>query len=830
MTRTHRPDWISHSIVAIKLFVFAMTLSFFAACPLSSAIALGAVAQIEQAQTVDLLDSALQIEAVSATNLLDSTLQTKSTQQASPIVQEPLLNSQTALTLEQGIERIERGGGKVMQVSTGSMHTAAINSDGTLWTWGYNDVGQLGLGDTEMQTSPQQVTGGAESWRSVVAAGDPNAISSYTLAIGTDGSLWAWGRGTYGQLGLGDTASYTTPQRVTGGANTWKSISPGWYFTIGIGEDGSLWTWGRNNNGQLGIGSSGNTNQLTPREVKSGPSSWLMAGAGRYHAIALCSEGKLWTWGGNSNGQLGLGLAMNTQAANMRTVPAQVNTGASSWSSVSAGALYSAAIGDDGNLWVWGAGGEGQLGLGSTASRNAPVQVTSGAGKWQSVSTGSNTTAAIGSDGSLWMWGANRSGQLGQGNRTARNSPVRITTTNTQWHMVSVGMAHTTPTDHTGTSHVAAICTNRDLWTWGWNEYGTLGKGIVSALDSSGTNTDNWRPWRMAGSLMPTGLTNWNPQSSATTPRHQAQNITEVNTPELILRFDRPMCTDAALLGTIEISHGAYVDMSNITEANWSDSDRGPNSVFTAPLVLIESSTLHTAKVSGFVDAQFGNRPTTEMYPHTWTFRTAAVTPPTPDPASLSISQQTLGTFANWGLYFDFNLTLIAPKLYAPFSGYRGYVYEIATDKVVTATANGTIAGTDGRGAYLLFTSDEEQVFALKHGQKLVFPDAHIGTRYLADKKLLPEYRSSAEIATSEQILHTISPVSDLEATHLSAEWQTLEAEHTMANFSSEHIEIPLTGHTAPTVPTVVLVSTSCLSLLLLLGCNNLSADSTDVR
>jgi len=529
-------------------------------------------------------------------------------------------NAQITITpsSEENIAFLEATGRRVVQVSSGTMHTLALRDDGSLWAWGRNDVGQLGLGNTTDHTTPQRITGGASEWKTISAGGCPDAVSSYSFAIDTDGNLWAWGRGREGQLGTGVTTNQTSPQRVTGGASEWKSISAGWLFTLGIGTDGSLWAWGRNNYGQLAQGEFSTTNRTTPIQVTSGPSTWQMVDAARYHGLGICADGHLWTWGGNHVGQIGLGLAPSEAFANARNIPTRVNSGATSWKYVSAGANYSAGIGTDGSLWTWGAGGQGRLGLGANVSnRNAPQRVTGGASEWETVSAGAYHCLAIDTDGSLWAWGRGDQGQIGDGNTVNRNTPQRIAVSTTGWQLTTVSVFQSLAIDGEG-----------NLWSWGWNENGKLGKGITTPFDQHGTGTDNRIPWRVAASVIPASTTDWTAHNDATIPRNGGVGITDVNTENIVIHFDRPMCTEAASLGRIEVSHGAFVDMSNITDANWSNSTRGPNTVFSAPLTLFVSNTLHTARVSGFLDAQFGRRTINEMYPHEWNFRTEVVVPP----------------------------------------------------------------------------------------------------------------------------------------------------------------------------------------------------------
>jgi alpha-tubulin suppressor-like RCC1 family protein len=188
-------------------------------------------------------------------------------------------------------------------ISIGAAHTLAIKNDGTLWAWGRNYVGQLGTGNITNQNSPVQI--GTETDWMTVAAG----YTTCSFAIKTNGSLWAWGENNYGQLGIGDDSEYeTSPVRV-GTDTDWSSLSSGRNYTLAIKTNGSLWAWGRNNDGQLGIGNY--TNQDSP--VQTGTETdWINVLAGGYHVIAKKSENSLWAWGYNWFGQLGDGTTANS--------------------------------------------------------------------------------------------------------------------------------------------------------------------------------------------------------------------------------------------------------------------------------------------------------------------------------------------------------------------------------------------------------------------------------------------------------------------------------------------------------------------------------------
>lgn len=338
-------------------------------------------------------------------------------------------------------------------VWAGYQYTIAIKTDGALWGWGNNMEGQLGLGDGISGSNwsvPTQI--GSETDWSNVAVGE-----SHVIAIKNDGSLWAWGRNYQGQLGNGTTSIETRSYPTQVGSDTdWVKVATGDFHSIAIKDDGTLWAWGYNCYGQVGDGTV--TNKLEPTHIGT-DKDWVKVGGGYHHTVAIKADGTLWAWGNNRYGQLGTYSLSDTH------VPAQIGHD-THWVIVAAGDFHTAAIKDDGTLWAWGYNQYGQVGDGTITNKMEPTQIGTGT-DWVTVDAGYGYTIAIKSNGTLWAWGLNDSGQLGDGTTMDRHVPVQIGD-NTDWLSSIIGA---------GMMHNVAIKADGSLWTWGNDDSGQLGDG-----------------------------------------------------------------------------------------------------------------------------------------------------------------------------------------------------------------------------------------------------------------------------------------------------------------------------------------------------------------
>jgi len=364
-------------------------------------------------------------------------------------------------------------------LAAADLHSLALG-DGTVWAWGYNTFGELGAGTDSQYSTPIKV-----------GLSDVIAISTFTkhsLALKSDGTVWAWGRGSYGQLGDGASTQRNTPVRVSDLSDI-VAISAGSWHSLALKSDGTVWAWGQNEYGQLGDGTT--TRSSTPVQVLTsegaGFNSVTAISSGYDHSLALKSDGTVWAWGTNSFYQLGEGTNVE-----YRDTPVQVLTsegaGFNSVTAISSGNGHSLALKSDGTVWAWGTNSFGVLGDGTTTERHNPVKV-SGLSDVAAISTNGQHDFALKSDGTVWAWGRNEYGQLGDGTTTERHSPVKVS-----------GLSDVAAIS-CGWDHCLALKNDGTVWAWGYNSAGQLGDG---------TRTDRSTPVQVTGLLLPVPSANTN--------------------------------------------------------------------------------------------------------------------------------------------------------------------------------------------------------------------------------------------------------------------------------------------------------------------------------
>jgi alpha-tubulin suppressor-like RCC1 family protein len=297
-----------------------------------------------------------------------------------------------------------------LTVAGGYNFGAAIKTDGTLWTWGANNYGQLGLGVTTKYSSPKQV-GALTNWLSVA--------STYTscAAVKTNGTLWTWGDNRYYTLATGNSTAYSSPIQI-GALTNWSQLACDNYNVLAIKTDGTLWAWGSNYWGNLGLGSRGNY-YSSPAQVGT-LTTWANVACGGSVSMAIKTDGTVWIWGYNGYGNLGLGNITTNYSS-----PKQIGS-LTNWSKISSADSQTVhSIKTDGTLWAWGYNGVGQLGTGDITNVKSPVQVGA-LSNWSTIKHSHDSAYALQTNGTLWSWGLNDYGQLGVGNRTNYSSPKQV--------------------------------------------------------------------------------------------------------------------------------------------------------------------------------------------------------------------------------------------------------------------------------------------------------------------------------------------------------------------------------------------------------------------
>jgi len=284
-------------------------------------------------------------------------------------------------------------------------------------------------------------------------------------------SMWLCGDNANGNLGIGNISLKSSPVQL-GSLSTWTSVAAGFQAGYAI-KNGSLWAWGYNNYGGLGL----NDTVLRSSPVQlGGLNNWAQISASKYSAAGVHTDGTIWCWGYNGGGQLG------NNDTNWLSSPIQVGT-LSVWTSVSAsGGNSTIAKRKDGTLWGWGSNGYGSLGDRTIVNRSSPVQIGT-LSTWNLVAAVQEHTMATRLDGTLWAWGRNDSGQLGLRDRNHRSSPVQVGSLST-WTVISNSQLFS-----------AAIRSDGTLWGWGDDFYGELGQNSTYNNRSSPVQIGSLSTW-----------------------------------------------------------------------------------------------------------------------------------------------------------------------------------------------------------------------------------------------------------------------------------------------------------------------------------------------
>jgi alpha-tubulin suppressor-like RCC1 family protein len=457
-------------------------------------------------------------------------------------------------------------------ISAGAFHSLVLKSDKTVWAWGKNLFGELGNGTT------------INSFQSVQASNliEVKSVSSgayHSLTLKNDGTVWAWGENLYGELGNGTTLNSFQPVQVLNLSGA-GSISAGAFHSLALKSDGTVWAWGDNYFGQLGNNSS--TNSFQPVQV-TGINGVMSISAGEHHSLALKNDGTVWAWGYNYYSQLG-----NDTTSDRNYIPKQVQL-LSGVSSISAGANHSLALKSDGTVWAWGYNAQGELGNGTTTNSSLPVQV-SGLSGVISISAGANHSLALKSDGTVWAWGENLYGELGNGTTANSSAPVQVS------GLTGVALISA------GTYYSLALKSNGTVWAWGDNYYGKLGNSQQKTLPTL-INPQSNPPISIASIQCNSSLENNIPHYQITINATPVPNDTQeyvfyrrINggTPECITPNGTYSTTYidtnlTAHYGLIEYGYSTYNSFGTESQIKWGDSNTSIDPADHAPKIFVKN-------------------------------------------------------------------------------------------------------------------------------------------------------------------------------------------------------------------------------------------------
>ena len=345
-------------------------------------------------------------------------------------------------------------------VSSSNFHSTARKTNGTYWVFGGGGGGVLGNTTGSNELTPILIPN-SSTWIYL------KSNRSASFAITSSGTLWATGANFFGSLGNGNATPTTTFQQI-GNQSNWKVIDGDEDFTIALKTNNTLWAWGHNNYHQLGNGNT--TDSYTPIQISPDADWRMIESAGNDASFALKNNGTMWGWGNNNSFILG-----DDNIFSYLATPTQINTD-NDWRTITCGTSHALAIKTNGTLWAWGDYGFGQTGIdlnnlpAGWLGPHVPRQIGTD-NNWQSLAAGAKTSMGIKTDGTLWVWGVNNVNQLGDGtNINRRFVPYQIGT-DTNWASINSGF-----------QYCIALKTDGSMWAWGDNTYGQLGNGTTDNI------------------------------------------------------------------------------------------------------------------------------------------------------------------------------------------------------------------------------------------------------------------------------------------------------------------------------------------------------------
>lgn len=387
------------------------------------------------------------------------------------------------------------------KISGYQTHSMGLDKNGDVWCWGYNNFGHLGTNSTASVRTPRKVSGVNKTFCKI-ATGE--AVSH---AIDKNGMIWSWGYNMWGKLGDGTTNNRSTPTAVGGTTRTFCDISGGQFYSIALDNNNNVWgwgntdylndipikpmmstgikinllsagtnasmglfstndrlyMWGNNTSGNLGI-NLGSGSRRSPQLVGGATRTFCKISNWNYTSSGIDRYGKVWTWGSNATGQLGINSVV------CRSTPVAILGVNKTFCAISAGVSYISAIDIYGEVWSWGYNSQGQLGDNSITCRSTPVAVQGVKKTFAKLSSG-NYTIALTISGIAWAWGVGTSGCLGTGDTSSRRTPTQVSGVLKTFCEISCSAYN----------HTLAIDKYGKIWAWGTNSYGGLGDGSASS-------------------------------------------------------------------------------------------------------------------------------------------------------------------------------------------------------------------------------------------------------------------------------------------------------------------------------------------------------------
>jgi uncharacterized repeat protein (TIGR02543 family) len=499
-------------------------------------------------------------------------------------------------TLESGSPPImaasdEENDGVFKAFTAGDQHSLALTEDGIIWAWGLNDHGQLGDNTTTNRHYPVPLKDQNNAAITTKFKAIATGASTHSFALAEDGTLYSWGYNNYGQLGNNSTTDQHYPDTVKGQnslpvTTKFKAVAAGENHTLALDTDGKMWAWGYNGNGQLGDNTWGvGSNKSYPVPVKDASGNDITTkfkaiSVSYSSSLALAEDGTVWSWGTNPaplKGQNGLPVTTKFKA-------------------ISAGWYHSLALAEDGTIWAWGDNQYGQLGNHSTTSQLYPVTLKDSndadiTTKFKAISAGWQHSLAVATDGTGWAWGNNSVGFLGIGpSGGQQTSPVRFN--------VSAPLKDVAA----GKQHSLALTVDDALYAWGSSSaYGTLAKGNNSISTQpwspDGNSGNNYEPWRI-GPQIKVGNAYASPYPGQTNVPLSG-NIT--------FTFDRPM--DTSTRGVVTLTNPNTIPTNappystitlNTAMGSWGGTTENPT--FTVAYAGLRPGTVnYDAEITGFV-------------------------------------------------------------------------------------------------------------------------------------------------------------------------------------------------------------------------------------